>query len=170
MPAVRTQKMLMECTACTARETATLHELDSDTLQTTGRLLRHCKHCLQDTPWQIASHSRSGPSASAPAPTPWRAVPRQPEPEKKERRRQRRCKAGMTGCIRHGGDDEVVKVLEASRDGVRFLSAKRYILNTWVELAVPYLPGSSNIFVSGRIVWHGRTPEGPQVYGLKYDH
>ncbi len=170
MPAIRNEEMLMECTVCTAREMATLHVSDRDVLQIHGQLSRHCKHCRQDTLWEIASHVQSehfGPKQ--PSSIERGAIPGQTVLQNKERRKQRRCKMTLTGCIRHGGSVDVVAVRDASPKGVRFQSSKLYVLNTWVEAAVPYLEGSQNIFMSGRIVWHQRTSAGPQVYGLRYD-
>lgn len=171
MATMRSQKMLMECTVCMAREMVALHELDRDALRANDSLSRHCKHCLQDTLWQIASHTRnvdSGSTHNAPT-TGYGAIPCETNSQQRDRRKQRRAKMKMTACIRARGSEDVVTVLDASRHGIRFQSSKQYALNTWVQVAVPYMGGTSNIFMSSRIVWRKSITAGLQEYGLRYD-
>jgi hypothetical protein len=103
----------------------------------------------------MASHTRGGYAAITNYPM-------------TERRKTRRCKVEMTGCIRDGDSEDVITVLDASRNGIRFQSSKQYP-STWVQVAVPYMAGSSNIFMPGRIVWRKRITESLQEYGLQYD-
>jgi hypothetical protein len=95
-------------------------------------------------------------------------IPCATNPQNSERRKQRRCKMKMMGCIRDGDSEDVITVLDASRKGIRFQSPKQYP-NTWVQVAVPYTRGTSNIFMSGRIVWRKRITATLQEYGLLYD-
>ena len=170
MTTLRSQEMMMECSVCTAREMIALPESYRDTLRAKNGLSRHCKSCLQNTLWQIASHTistASGLTHSSPS-IGRGAMPRETNSQKKESRKQRRCKIRMTACIRHAGSEEVETVLDASRYGIRFQSSNHYSC-TWVQVAVPYTGGSSDIFVSGRIVWRKRLTARLQDYGLRYD-
>jgi hypothetical protein len=76
----------------------------------------------------------------------------------------------MTACIRQAGfGEEVVRVQNVSRGGLRFTSPKTYYEGSRIEVAVPYAPGGPNIFVPARIV---RTQELPDTelkeYGVAY--
>ena len=168
MTTLQSQGTLMECTVCATRETIVLRELDRHASRATEALTRHCKYCLRDTLWQIVSHTRgvdSGLTHGAPG---HEAIPGEAKSQGGERRKQRRCKMKMTGCIRDGDFEDVVTVLDASRTGIRFQSSRQYP-KIWVQVAVPYTRGISNIFMSGRIVWRKSITPTLQEYGLRYD-
>ena len=71
-------------------------------------------------------------------------------------------------CLRHEASEEVVKVIDLSRTGIRFQSPRQYCLGTWLRVAAPYLDGNSSIFLSGRIVWRKLVKAGLLEYGLQY--
>ena len=85
-----------------------------------------------------------------------------------ESRRQRRLKVALKACVRLGGREDVVQVLDTSRGGIRFRSALVYVEPVFVDVAMPYTEGSENFFVSGRIVWRKTVQPGEFEYGLKY--
>ncbi len=86
-----------------------------------------------------------------------------------ERRKHRRSNVEMTACVRRcKGNEELVVARNASRAGFEFLSSEPYGCGEAVEVAAPFLPGSTNIFVSARIVWQ-RANGGLYSHGVKYE-
>ena len=58
----------------------------------------------------------------------------------------------FAACIRRPGfEDDVVVCEDMSRGGVRFKSSRVYFADTTIEIAVPYSPKSSSIFVPAQI-------------------
>ncbi len=86
-----------------------------------------------------------------------------------ERRSRRRSNVEMTACVRdRRGDDELVVARHASRGGFEFLSSHSYLCGEPVKVSAPFLPGSTNIFVSARIVWQ-RASDGLYSHGVRYE-
>ncbi len=72
-------------------------------------------------------------------------------------------------CIQEpGGAEDVVQALDLSRGGITFQGTRPYEVNTWINLAVPYMPGAANIFVAGRIASRKDLPEGQFEYAVQY--
>ena len=72
-------------------------------------------------------------------------------------------------CIGQPGPlADVVDVVNVSRGGVCFHSSRIYGEDTWVQVAVPYTPGSANIFVAGRIVRSRKMDNALIEYGVEY--
>jgi hypothetical protein len=67
-----------------------------------------------------------------------------------------------------GRCEDVADVVNVSRGGVCFQSYRTYIEDTWVQVAVPYTPGSANIFVAGRIVRSRKMDNALTEYGVEY--
>ena len=71
-----------------------------------------------------------------------------------DKRKHRRTKVTFTACVRRPGfEDDVVVCEDMSRGGVRFKSRKVYFVDTMIEIAVPYSPGASSIFVPAQILY-----------------
>jgi hypothetical protein len=100
-----------------------------------------------------------GPSPSA------RTVPGGAVPEEKlppaasaavaraaNRRRDVRTRVRFTACVRqeHSGE-EIVECDSISKDGVSFGSRRSYLLESIVDVAVPFLPGAAALFVVARV-------------------
>jgi hypothetical protein len=64
-----------------------------------------------------------------------------------------RIKSRVVACIRHGGRDEEAVCENLSEGGVSFRSRTQYAEGSRVEIAVPFRPGITAIFVPGRIVF-----------------
>ncbi len=81
-----------------------------------------------------------------------------------------RIKARILACIRHKGFSEEVAVCEdLSRGGLSFRSRNQYPQGSRVEVAVPFTPGSGNIFVPVRIVFSQQIPAaGLYRHGASY--
>ncbi len=88
------------------------------------------------------------------------------------RRRNRRVGVKFTACVRHAGSsDDIVECDDVSKGGLSFRSRKRYGVNALVEVAVPYSPGQTPIFVPASIK-HVRKLPGANFYcyGAAYGH
>jgi hypothetical protein len=88
-----------------------------------------------------------------------------PQPEKSaappaNRRKHPRVKVNYSACVRHPErGDEIVQCEDMSKGGLRFKSHKPYYSQSLIEVAVPYQPGQSAIFVPGKIVFVEELPE-----------
>ena len=67
--------------------------------------------------------------------------------------RRARARMKTTACVCQPGREDVVNVVNMSREGLCFQSAREYVADTLVRVAVPYTPGVSNIFMIGRVAW-----------------
>ena len=107
---------------------------------------RHCKHCDTPSIWiEAQTDGRAPDTAAARAAVEERVIPR---------RNRTRVKARVLACIRRRGFQEEIAVCEdLSKGGISFRSRNQYEEGTRVEVAVPYTPGSSAIFVPIRIVF-----------------
>jgi hypothetical protein len=77
-----------------------------------------------------------------------------PEASPANRRKHRRTRVNYQACIRRSGfEDDIVACEDMSRGGLRFKSGKKYFINTYIELAVPYSPNAPLIFIPGTIVF-----------------
>jgi len=137
-------RLLMECSFCQRREVVYLNEPEVKSFEIRKCVARHCKHC--DTP-----------SIWIEAQTEWKAQePQHPPMEERvvPRRNRTRVKARVLACIRRRGFQEEIAVCEdLSKGGISFRSRNQYEEGSRVEVAVPYTPGSSAIFVPIRIVF-----------------
>jgi hypothetical protein len=52
---------------------------------------------------------------------------------------------------------------------MRFLSKTDYLISSWVEVAVPYVAGSANIYMAARVVRVQESKNtGFREYGIEY--
>jgi hypothetical protein len=93
-------------------------------------------------------------SSSAPPLPTSEAPPAASAPKPENRRKHARMKVTYKACIRRSGfPDDVVTCEDMSRGGICFKSRKRYYTDIEIEVAVPYAPGGSAIFVPAKIAW-----------------
>ena len=144
-------RLLMECSFCQRREVVYLNELDLRSFETRKCIARICKICDAPAIWieaQSETHPSEPPAGQAARDD--RLIPR---------RNRTRVKARMLACIRRRGFQEEVAVCEdLSKGGIAFRSRNQYPEGTRVEVAVPFTPGSSAIFVPIRIVFSQPIP------------
>jgi hypothetical protein len=145
-------RMLVECSFCQRREVAYLNEKELKAFEARKCLARHCPHC--GTPaifTQAQDDSLTGANTKPEsASTPAKIYPS---------RNRARVKARILACIRQRGFSEEVAVCEdLSRGGLSFRSRNQYPEGSRVEVAVPFTPGSGNIFVPIRIVFSQEMP------------
>jgi len=67
------------------------------------------------------------------------------------RRRDVRTRVSCMACIRQSATEEVVECDNMSKGGLSFRSRKSYAIESTIEVAVPYAPGSPAIFVVASI-------------------
>jgi hypothetical protein len=139
-------RLLMECGFCQRREVVYLNEADLKSFEIRKCVARHCKHCDSPAIWIEAVSQLAAQEAVAAKPVPeQRVIPR---------RNRTRVKARVLACIRRRGFQEEIAVCEdLSKGGISFRSRNEYPEGTRVEVAVPFTPGSSAIFVPIRIVF-----------------
>jgi hypothetical protein len=139
-------RLLMQCSFCQRREVVYLNELELKSFEIRKCVARHCKHCDTPSIWIEAVPEIVPPEA---------ALQKQPTEERVVPRRNRtRVKARVLACIRRRGFQEEIAVCEdLSKGGISFRSRNQYEEGLRLEVAVPYTPGSSAIFVPIRIVF-----------------
>ena len=140
-------RLLMECSFCQRREVVYLNEADVKSFEIRKCVARHCKLCDSPAIWIEAV-----PDVKAAEGSPTRLA--KEEERSAPRRTRTRVKARVLACIRRRGFQEEVAVCEdLSKGGISFRSRNEYPEGTRVEVAVPFTPGSSAIFVPIRIVF-----------------
>lgn len=82
--------------------------------------------------------------------------------------RRPRTKITTSACVREPGSEEIVSVVNMSREGLCFRSRREYVPDTWVRVAVPYMRGGSNIFQISRIAWKRDINSKEKEYGVNY--
>jgi PilZ domain len=143
-------RLLMECSFCQRREIVYLNEPDLKSFEIRKCVARVCPLCDSPSIWIEAQ-----PEAPATAPGAPSAAAEAADDDDRvtPRRTRRRVKARVLACIRRRGFQEEVAVCEdLSKGGISFRSRNQYPAGTRVEVAVPFTPGSSAIFVPIRIV------------------
>ena len=141
-------RMLMECSFCRRREIVYLNELELKSFEVRKCIARICKHCSAPSIWTEARSEERGSNEPA-GPGELSSSADQVQPS----RNRARIKARVLACIRRRGFQEEVAVCEdLSRGGLAFRSRNQYPEGTRVEIAVPFTPGNSAIFVPIRIV------------------
>ncbi|HXN23303.1 MAG TPA: PilZ domain-containing protein [Candidatus Dormibacteraeota bacterium] len=145
-------RMLVECSFCQRREVAYLNEKELKAFEARRCLARHCPHC--GTP-AIFTQAQEDSATTANTKTTSASAPAKIYPS----RNRTRVKARILACIRQRGFSEEVAVCEdLSSGGLSFRSRNQYAEGTRVEVAVPFTPGSGNIFVPIRIVFSQEMP------------
>jgi hypothetical protein len=162
-------KLLLECSACKAREVVHLNELETDVFEGNHSLPRSCSQCSTWTLWsQTPDELPAGQSGAKSKTTPESSATLVDRP--RNQRKHVRVQVRMKACIRHPGfEEEIVEVKDLSRGGLSFVSSKGYIEGSRIEVAVPYSQGKANIFVAARINRAQEQPgKGLTKYGAQY--
>jgi hypothetical protein len=82
--------------------------------------------------------------------------------------RSPRTKITASACVCEPGSEDLVSVVNMSRQGLCFRSRREYVPDTWVRVAAPYTRGGSNIFQISRIVWKRKIDAKEKEYGVSY--
>jgi hypothetical protein len=88
--------------------------------------------------------------ASIPKEAPARELDRNGRPVNK--RRHVRIRVSFSACVRHPAHpDEIVECENVSKGGVCFHGLEQYPLDSFIQLAAPFSPGETALFVSAKI-------------------
>ncbi len=154
-------RLLLECQACQTRELVYLDGIQYEVFGANGSLALRCKQCAVWTIWKLAQHE-DAVETGLPPDAQSVALPRTHDERKRFRVRLKKFKA----CIRRPGFlEEVVRVEDVTRDGFRFVSQKLYEKGASLQVAIPYMPDSPNIFVPAQII---RSRDLPRMKGIEY--
>jgi PilZ domain len=162
-------RVLLECRTCMKREVVCLNEVELEVFEVNCSLPRRCERCNSKTIWAQAPEDPSTPLRDRPLVN--EARPSSTNKFGAERRRHRRITTTLPACIRQpGAEEDLVRTVDVSRGGLRFVSSRTYHPDSWVEVAVPYTRGAANIFIGGRIVRGSDLPggQGLRQYGVEY--
>jgi hypothetical protein len=144
-------RLLMECGFCQRREVIYLNELELRSFEARKCIARICRMCDAPAIWIEAQSDfcqSSLPSSRG-----------EVDEHVLPRRNRTRVKARVLACIRRRGFQEEVAVCEdLSKGGIAFRSRNQYPEGSRAEVAVPFTPGSSAIFVPIRIVFSQAIP------------
>jgi PilZ domain len=143
-------RLLMECSFCQRREVVYLNEPELKSFEIRKCVARICTHCETPAIWIEAQSEIKKETAAPHSQEDHKILPR---------RNRMRVKARVLACIRRRGFQEEVALCEdLSKGGISFRSRNQYPEGTRLEVAVPFTPGSSAIFVPIRIVFSQPIP------------
>lgn len=148
-PSERTEhalgRLLMECSVCHLPEVVALNPVDLRSFEERRCIARVCNLCSAPSIWIEAQPETQLRQMEH--------VDTELEKQFLPARTDPRIKSRLVACIRHGGRDEEAVCENLSEGGVSFRSRTQYAEGSRVEIAVPFRPGITAIFVPGRIVF-----------------
>lgn len=166
-------RTVLQCTKCGRQELLHLGEVDIMVLEQTASMPHQCPACKLDTLWNRPAllgdpnivtgsdayqlHSTASFSRSR---------------NTNDRKFARLSMKNIRACLQRPDlADDVVRVLDISRGGIRFLSLIDYSPGTRVMVSVPYTAGGANVFLPARIarVKCRPTIDIPGEFGLAYE-
>jgi hypothetical protein len=160
--------ILLECRRCSSREVVGMIDIELEVFKANGHIVRNCKACFEQTDWfMMPDDLRTDLPLKSPV------APRTPASKNGRgvnRRKHKRVEMELTACIRQAGhSEELVNTADISKGGMRFLSKTDYSISSWVEVAVPYVDGSANIYMAARVVRVQESKkDGFREYGIEY--
>lgn len=164
--------LTLECSGCSRTEEVHLDVVEGMVYDANRVITKWCEPCQRATSWrnvQLLADAQFVTSRVGVADEIQQLKP--PPRGTNERKHPRITMRNARACIaRPGEDGDVVDVQDLSRGGVRFSSFVNYQIGTWVRVAVPFIEGTSNIFVEGRIVRvHSRPNAGcPGEFAIQF--
>lgn len=152
----------MQCCACGQGEMMETSAWHREILQSSGRILRACSRCHQDTLWKpAAAKARLGASDQV-GPD---EVPRG------ERRKRKRAAMRVKVRVRlpYSAFPEVTLSENLSTEGVAFISARDYPVGTELRIIAPFLQDDFHAEVPARVVRQSPLAGTPnKLYGLRF--
>jgi len=184
----RGSSALIACGRCSTQRTYVLNEIETLVLSTSHSFGLYCSSCKDATLWKLctapvetqepqklAGHhmyevSQQSPDLQQEVVSLASAI-ETPAPQaarKNERKHARIAMSKARACVqRPEFDEEIVELVNVSRGGAGFRSAKVYPLGCWIRIAAPCTVGAANIFALGRVVRAIKAEHGRE-YGVQY--
>lgn len=160
--------VLLQCRRCDSREVVGMIDIELEVFKTNGHIVRNCRSCFEQTDWFMVPDElkREAPIDGRSK----RQTPPLPNGRVLNRRKHKRVPMELTACIRQAGRAaELVSTADISKGGLRFISKVDYAISSWVEVAVPYVEGSANIYTAARVVRVQESERtGFREYGIEY--
>jgi hypothetical protein len=164
-------RLFLECTGCHERELIYLNGVELEVFEANGYVQKACKRCRDVVRWkrplaQNVSEETSPSVHRNAAPESSLALATEPA----NRRKHVRVNMNKKACIcRPSFGEEIVRVQDVAPGGLSFICSKVYMKGSTVEIAAPYLPGTTNIFVPARIAHYQELQDkGLRKYGAAY--
>jgi hypothetical protein len=148
-------RVLLECNSCHAQEVACLDGLALELFQVHRTISRPCKCSAAMTSW---GKVRVEAPVELPPNTPLHSSP----PASARTLAELQSEGWrIQACVNtEAAGEDLVWTQRPSKDGVRFLSERRYEEKQRVEIALPYEAGGGNVFIPAEIRWSSGEPEG----------
>jgi hypothetical protein len=140
-------RLLMECSVCRLPEVVSLNAVELKSFEERRCIARICELCGAPSIWvepQPETKTVENNIEQADTELDEQFLPARIDP---------RIKSRLVTCIRQGGRDEEAVCENLSEGGVSFRSRTQYAEGSQVEIAVPFRPGITAVFVPGRIVF-----------------
>ncbi len=157
------QRQPMQCCACGQAELVESSAWHQEVLQSSGRLLRFCSRCHQETLWKLAAIKVRPASTQAPSPA--------AEARREERRQRKRAPMRVRVRVRlpYSAYPEVTFSENLSADGLAFLSARDYPVGTELRIIAPFLQDDFHAEVAAKVVRQSSLPGTPnKLYGVRF--
>ncbi len=157
-------RLLVECGHCGRQELAYLNSRELKEFEANRLFARQCRTCESPTIWKQPVESLRHTAGAASDSRHTDADGASPE------RETTRYDTRLTACVRqHVGAEEMAVCENVSRQGIAFRSRRKYDEGAQLEVAVPYTPGTANVFVPAIVVHVRALPTaGLYRHGVKY--
>ena len=157
-------RLLVECAHCGSQELAYLDSRELKEFEANRLFARNCRTCESPTIWkQPLELLRRSASDS-------RRAGADADEGTSAGRETTRYHTRLTACVReHVGAEEMAVCENVSRKGIAFRSRRKYDEGSQLEVAVPYTPGTANVFIPATVVHVRALPTaGLYRHGVKY--
>jgi hypothetical protein len=154
-------RVFLVCANCHAQQVVHLDVFELEVFLANACITRPCARCQTPTLWMRPASKEKSIPAAQPAPHPHHSL---------QERKQPRVGIKVAVCIRHPVHGQEIATTEnVSQGGFRVTSQRDYPIGTVIEVALPYLPGATNIFTPAKIV-HKELGVGAKTfaYGIAY--
>lgn len=159
-------RLLVECSHCASQELAYLDSRELKEFEANRLFARHCRTCEAPTIWKQPLETLRRGAGGDPRREGSAGEAASASPERETARYDTR----LTACVRQRPGTEEMAVCEnVSREGIAFRSRRKYEEGAQVEVAVPYTPGTANVFIPATVVHVRALPTaGLYRHGVKY--
>ncbi len=153
----------MQCCACGQADLVESSAWHQQVLESSGRILRFCSRCHQETLWKPATTKIRPASADAQA--------RATDEPRGERRQRKRASMRVKVRVRlpYSSYPEVTFSENLSADGLAFISARDYPVGTELRIIAPFLQDDFHAEVPAKVVRQSSLTGTPhKLYGVRF--